>query len=304
MMTDATTTSSISEHRLSGNWEPSKYKFVDCFDNSEISSIHGLSVVDPLDREIMRKIRESGFEIDRCTHCGKLLTRGNVFSHENGDYVIFGDTCVNRLEFECSDDLRKEHKANAIYRANIRKAMSKDATLAPLVENLRKIADDEDGLHTTWSVNTAKSLLDYLHRNLGFKSDKHRKFAESLPEIAEKAIDRENRYNEKVEERKRKDAESVWLGDSIGERREFLLTRSKVLEYESRYGLFFIHLCRDENDNMVVYKGSSDLFADKDGNEWGDNTARVVATVKEWDERDGVKSTVISRPKIVEVISS
>ena len=49
----------------------------------------------------------------------------------------------------------------------------------------------------------------------------------------------------------------------------------------------------DDDGNAVVYKGSSDLkfYADK---------VTVKATIKAHDTRDGVKQTIISRPKIID----
>jgi hypothetical protein len=46
---------------------------------------------------------------------------------------------------------------------------------------------------------------------------------------------------------------------------------------------------------VVIYKGKSFDFPTKG------NTATVTATVKEHGVRDGVKQTVIQRPKLVEV---
>jgi hypothetical protein len=304
-----TTESTIHEHRLSGNWNPKKYTYATSFNWNMINTSAGSFAIDPIPGDIVEKLEESGFSIFHCTHCGSALSKGNIFAHENGDYAIFGETCTKRLDFECADDLKELHVENAIRNAHLRKAMLEDETLVPIIENLRKIAENEEGRHTLWSVNTAKDLLKYLGRNFGFASEKHRSFAANLPEIAENSIKREEAYAAKVEERKRKDAESKWIGTE-GERREWVLTRVKSLEYEGHYGLFFVHLYRDEDSNLVIYKGSATLSEDKAGNEIGEKgdgtgrpiTARIVATVKGHDERDGVKSTIIARPKIVEAI--
>lgn len=78
---------------------------------------------------------------------------------------------------------------------------------------------------------------------------------------------------------------------TVGERREFALNVERVLSFESAYGFTFINLCRDADGNVVVYKGSN-------GWEQGQEL-RVKATVKAHDERDGVKQTIIARPKTV-----
>lgn len=55
----------------------------------------------------------------------------------------------------------------------------------------------------------------------------------------------------------------------------------------------YVHICRDEAGNTVVYKGKS--IAAK-----GD-TIVVKATIKAHGERDGEKQTVIARPAVIEV---
>lgn len=81
---------------------------------------------------------------------------------------------------------------------------------------------------------------------------------------------------------------------TVGERIELVLTVDKVLSYS--FGQWptittYINLCKDQAGNMVVYKGS---------NAWEQGeTIKVKATVKEHGERDGVKQTIIQRPKVL-----
>ena len=81
---------------------------------------------------------------------------------------------------------------------------------------------------------------------------------------------------------------------AVGGRIELTLEVRKVLRFEStNYGWppTYINLCRDAAGNAVVYKGSTG---------WTEGETIVVkATVKEHGERDGVKQTVIQRPKII-----
>lgn len=86
---------------------------------------------------------------------------------------------------------------------------------------------------------------------------------------------------------------------NVGERIELVLTVGKVLRFESQnYGwpATYINLCKDASGNAVVYKGS---------NGWAEGETIVVkATVKEHGERDGVKQTIIQRPKVSAVVSA
>jgi hypothetical protein len=75
---------------------------------------------------------------------------------------------------------------------------------------------------------------------------------------------------------------------TVGERREFSLTVEKVFSFETAYGFTYINICRDSDGNVVVYKGS---------NGWDKGEIKVKATVKEHSVREGVKQTIIARPK-------
>lgn len=97
-------------------------------------------------------------------------------------------------------------------------------------------------------------------------------------------------------ERAAQDAASVHIGQ-VGERRDFILSVGKVLRFDSP-GFpritTFINLCRDQDGNAVVYKGSNGWYVGE--------KILVKATVKEHGERNGVKQTVIARPKVIEAI--
>lgn len=78
---------------------------------------------------------------------------------------------------------------------------------------------------------------------------------------------------------------------TVGARVEMTLQCEKVFEFDSMYGMTYINICRDADNNVVVYKGSNRF-------EEGE-TIRVKATIKAHDERDGVAQTLIARPKIL-----
>ena len=108
-----------------------------------------------------------------------------------------------------------------------------------------------------------------------------------------KGIDARQAKREKWEqERAERDAASEWIGE-VGKRIELTLNVNHVVTLCGQWGTTFINLCRDDDGNAVVYKGSNDLkfYADK---------VTVKATIKAHDTRDGVKQTIISRPKIID----
>jgi len=113
-------------------------------------------------------------------------------------------------------------------------------------------------------------------------------------EIVANALARsESRVAEWAEKRA---AEQAALANSqhigvVGERREFTLTVDRVFSFENAYGVSYINICHDADNNVVVYKGSK-------GWERGE-TLRVKATVKEHSVRDDVAQTLIQRPTII-----
>lgn len=77
----------------------------------------------------------------------------------------------------------------------------------------------------------------------------------------------------------------------VGKRQEFTLTVQRVMAYDSDYGTTYINVCKDAEGHVVVYKGS---------NGWDKGeTLTVKATVKEHSEYNGVKQTIIQRPKVL-----
>jgi hypothetical protein len=96
-----------------------------------------------------------------------------------------------------------------------------------------------------------------------------------------------------IAERQAADADCKWVG-VVGERQAFSLTVQHVVALEGYYGTTYINICRDENNDIVVYKGS---------NGWSKKGTDVtcMAKIKEHGERDGIKQTIIQRPTKVKI---
>lgn len=90
------------------------------------------------------------------------------------------------------------------------------------------------------------------------------------------------------------------LGET-GQKLTLELTIKKVIEIEgmafSRYdsGLSYLFIMEDADQNVVIYKGRSGALMELDE---GD-TVSLTATIKEHGVRNGVKQTIIQRPKKV-----
>ena len=90
-------------------------------------------------------------------------------------------------------------------------------------------------------------------------------------------------------ERKAKDLQSNHVG-SVGERRMFTLTKTFNTSFDSDFGTVYIIGFKDEQGNIVIYKGSSYYHVENG------QSVTFKATIKAHGERDGVKQTVLARP--------
>ena len=123
--------------------------------------------------------------------------------------------------------------------------------------------------------------------------DTYGKLTEKQSAAVLKGIDaRQVKLEQWAQQRAERDAASEWIG-YIGKRIELTLTVNHVVTLCGNYGVTFINLCRDNFDNAVVYKGSNDL-------KFHGDKVTVKATIKAHETRDGVKQTIISRPKIID----
>jgi hypothetical protein len=86
-------------------------------------------------------------------------------------------------------------------------------------------------------------------------------------------------------------ANSQHIG-AVGDKLTFNITVERIIVLESIYGTNFITIANDEHGNAITYKGRSNI-----GNK-GD-TVTIKASVKEHTEYNGVKQTVVQRPKKV-----
>jgi hypothetical protein len=79
----------------------------------------------------------------------------------------------------------------------------------------------------------------------------------------------------------------------IGEKVTITITCVHVVEIDSTYGTNYINICEDADKNIIIYKGYAIGFPCKG------ETAIIKATIKDHGVRNGVKQTLIQRPKVV-----
>ena len=122
-------------------------------------------------------------------------------------------------------------------------------------------------------------------RTYGKLSDKQ---SEIVRNAMARALQRQADREVKRVEQAAVDAGSQWLG-SVGERRVFDLTIEWAKSFDSQFGILWINRMKDNDGNVVVYKGGKAL------GEPGEKVS-IKATIKSHDERDGVQQTIVSRP--------
>lgn len=87
-------------------------------------------------------------------------------------------------------------------------------------------------------------------------------------------------------------AASGFVG-AVGDKVTLTLTVERIIVIDGYYGTNYITIARDEQGNVVTYKGRADLGGKGD-------TVTVKTSVKEHTLYNGVKQTVIQRPKVQE----
>lgn len=87
------------------------------------------------------------------------------------------------------------------------------------------------------------------------------------------------------------DATRAFVG-TVGEKITITLKVVHIVELDGSFGTIYINICEDAENNTIIYKGNAKGFPEKG------ETATITATVKEHGVRNGVKQTVIQRPKL------
>ena len=114
-----------------------------------------------------------------------------------------------------------------------------------------------------------------------------------------KSIEKSNaRRAEWADKKAALDANRQHLG-TVGEKITLTLTIRHIVTLEGTYGTSFIYIMENADQNVVIYKGNSSVVGwTPEGEVRGKgDTLTITATVKEHGVRDGVKQTVIQRPK-------
>lgn len=187
--------------------------------------------------------------------------------------------------------------ANAIKRNIIQNAQKTfERTYADAEAVLAFIGDGRD-----YNDNGRVTYKEGFLGSLAQAYDSFGKLTEGQVNAVRKCIvQREERRAEWASKQAALKADCKHLGE-VGKKITLTLTIRHIVVLDGIYGASYIYILEDADKNVVIYKGKSDVMGWKpDGSvrEKGD-TFTVTATVKDHGVRDGVKQTVIQRPKLV-----
>jgi hypothetical protein len=168
--------------------------------------------------------------------------------------------------------------------------------------NNERAGEIESALVVGIVCNDRGDFAGYTDDFMGSMAQSFYKYGKLSPKQCEailKGIDaRAARKAEWADKKAALDADRQHVG-TVGDKITLTLTIVHIVVLDSRFGTSFIYIMEDVGNNLVIYKGASDAVG------WtpegtvrvkGD-TLTIIATVKEHGVRDGVKQTVIQRPK-------
>jgi len=169
-----------------------------------------------------------------------------------------------------------------------------NGTIRNIINNARK----------TWhrTVPDAQQIEDFiLFEGRGEFFESLAKALQNYGKLTEKQCDAVRKIIVRQKERKEQYQQEQ---ESLNSKRIFLgfpgkkitvdLTVKKIIVTENSFGVNYIHICEDADRNVILYFGKSNNFPKQEG-----QSAKVQATVKFHNLREGVKQTIIMRPKII-----
>ena len=230
--------------------------------------------------------RFSGHEHGGTCHvCGAHARTTAIFYHaDTNSYVRMGQDCAAKVGMGVEDAFRAARtEAEAIRKSRKGKLLAK-AKLA------------EAGLDRAWDIYSATERAAFRYEETTIsdivgKLVRYGSISDAQQGFLAKLLAKLDTRAAADAERAAKNAKSQHVG-VVGDRHRFVLNVRLVRSFESMYGIIWLHVCEDADNNVVVYKGSKELAARGE-------TVTVDATVSEHGEREGVKQTIIKRPKII-----
>ena len=248
-----------------------------------------------------------GEQFCRCDICGTTRALDfAIFWHKPSNvYIRTGGDCATRLcdllDVKGFQQFRDAARAKSVRLAG--EAVAEAALAAKGIDldfaALRQASRELHGVKAggtpreQWNVSTALDIAGKFAK-YGTMSEKQEKFLTNLLDAVARREEVRALWAARHAERV---ATSTHIA-TVGDRVELVVTVKFANSYDSQFGQFWIVGLEDASANTVIYKGNAPFSTTKG------QTVKLKATVKEHGERDGVKQTVIARPKVLEVVEA
>lgn len=223
-----------------------------------------------------------------CMVCGNAnaLTYAVFYHADTNSYVRMGQDCATKMDMGVENAFRAARtEAEALRKSTKGKLLAK-AKLA------------EAGLDRAWDIYAATERTGYRYEETTIsdivgKLVRYGSISDAQQGFIVKLLAKLDGRSAADAERAAKNAKSQHVG-VVGDRHRFVLCVRIVRSWDSMmgYGMTYLHVCEDADGNVIIYKGSKELAARGE-------TVTVDATVTEHGEREGVRQTIIKRPKII-----
>lgn len=196
------------------------------------------------------------------------------------------------------------------------KSDSNNATKNQVIKGIKENAEpSKDGIAKAEEIiDWLEHLLDEEPNTIGVERDcvnlaksgyakiKHIGRLAYMPIAYDRYIERKEREAKRIAEAEAARNSSNYVGE-IGKRMEFDIAEMRLLSsWDTQYGTTYLYKFTTTDGNVLIWFASS-TFGEwtKDGRRWiaFESVSKIKATVKDHNERDGVKQTIITRCKKV-----
>jgi len=235
-----------------------------------------------------KPVRWVNVACDRCHVIGGQ--RMWVMGMENGrPYSKTGFSC-----WTCGNTgIRKTVKERLYSEAELARLNKSASTRAARkAEAYRIAAEQAEAARAANDSEFRAANAEFIAKLIGLDGEFWDGFRESFLARAKAPTERQVMLVDAEVAKRAANASSGFVG-AVGDKVTLTLVIERIVSYQTAFGAQYIHICRTIEGNVVTYKGTANIGAT-------DDTVNLTATVKEHTVYNGVKQTVIQRPKLLQ----
>jgi hypothetical protein len=275
--------------------KPSDYEFVAIFVHDAQDAVEAGWLQAQAQADFNRHMEcHPGAQFSQHSHGGVCMVCGNsnalttaVFYHEKtNSYVRMGQDCASKMDMGVDSLFRRARtEAEALRLARAGKLKAQGILREAGLEQAWAIAQETDEQVRRGYRYEEATICDIV-----IKLIKYGSISEAQTGFIRKLLVQIDARAQRQADYMARHGGSQHVG-VIGDRHSFSVKIRFVKSFETAFGMLFIHVMDDAQGNVIVYKGSKEL------GEKGQSLS-LVATVSEHGEREGIKQTIIKRPKV------